>query len=227
MTRQMPDSANRRPLASRQRKVFQHMAASLAARRVPPNAISIASCVFGIAGGVTLIATSWSDDLWVRLCWLASAGLIQVRLLANMLDGMVAVESGQASPIGELYNEVPDRVSDSAILIGAGYAVGGFPVLGFVAAIIALFVAYIRAIGASIGAGQAFGGPMAKPHRMFIITVACVYCGLAPSTWQPSYGETGMGVVAGTLAVIIVGGGITALRRLLVIASTVRNQESR
>ena len=202
------------------------MAASLAARRVPPNAISVSSIVLGIAAGVALIATSWSDDLWIRICWLASAGLIQLRLLANMLDGMVAIESGRASPIGELYNEVPDRVSDSAILIGAGYAVGGLPVLGFVAAIIALFVAYIRAVGASVGAGQAFHGPMAKPHRMFIITLSCVYCGVAPNTWQPVDAEAGMGIVAGALAVITVGGGITAVRRLLFITSTVRNQDS-
>ncbi len=202
------------------------MAASLAARRVPPNAISVSSLVLGIAAGITLIATNWSDDLWIRLCWLASAGLIQLRLLANMLDGMVAIESGRASSIGEVYNEVPDRVSDSAILIGAGYALGGLPVLGYVAAIIALFVAYIRAIGASIGEGKAFHGPMAKPHRMFVIIVACVYCGISPSPWQPVDVEGGMGIVAGALAVITVGGGITAVRRLLFIASSVRNQDS-
>ena len=202
------------------------MAARLAAGRVPPNAISVSSIALGIAAGVALIATSWSDDLWIRICWLASAGLIQLRLLANMLDGMVASESDQDSPLGQLYNEVPDRVSDSAILIGAGYAVGGLPVLGYVAAIIALFVAYVRAIGASIGAGQAFHGPMAKPHRMFVITVACVYCGLSPSAWQPVDVEGGMGIVVWALAVIIVGGSITAVRRLLFIAATVRNQDS-
>ena len=226
MTRQASESVDRRPLASRQRRVFQRLAASLAARRVPPNAISVSSIVLGIAAGVALIATSRSDDLWIRIFWLASAGLIQLRLLANMLDGMVAIESDRASPIGELYNEVPDRVSDSAILIGLGYAVGGLPVLGYAAAIIALFVAYIRAMGASIGAGQAFHGPMAKPHRMFVISVACVYCGISPSTWQPVDVETGMGVAAGALAVITVGGSVTAVRRLLFIASTVRNQDS-
>ena len=202
------------------------MAASLAARGVPPNAISVSSLVLGIAAGVALIATNWSDDLGIRLCWLASAGLIQLRLLANMLDGMVAIDSGRASPIGELYNEVPDRVSDTAILIGAGYALGGLPVLGYVAAIIAISVAYIRAIGASIGAGNAFHGPMAKPHRMFIMIVVCVYCGIAPNTWQPVDVGTGMGIVTGALAVIIVGGGITAVRRLLFIASSVRKQDS-
>ena len=38
--------------------------------------------------------------------------------------------------MGELYNEVPDRVSDAATLIGLGHAAEGWPVLGFLAAIL-------------------------------------------------------------------------------------------
>ena len=44
------------------------------------------------------------------MLFLVAAVCVQLRLLANLLDGMVAVGSGQASRIGELYNEVPDRV---------------------------------------------------------------------------------------------------------------------
>ena len=42
---------------------------------------------------------------------LVGAGLILLRLLANMLDGMVADESGEGGPLGSLYNEIPDRIS--------------------------------------------------------------------------------------------------------------------
>ena len=38
----------------------------------------------------------------------------------------------------------------------------------------ALLVAYVRAIAASVGAGQIIIGPMAKPHRMFAVTVGCL-----------------------------------------------------
>ena len=62
-----------------------------------------------------------------------------------------AVESGIASPIGELHNEVADRVSDAAILIGAGYALGSVPELGFVTALLAVFLAYVRAQGKAVG----------------------------------------------------------------------------
>ena len=202
------------------------MAVMLASRHVSPNIISVTSVVFGIAACATLMMTSCTDGLWIRISWVASAVLIQLRLLANMLDGMVAIESNLCSTIGDLFNEVPDRISDSVILIGAGYAVGGSPALGFVAAIIALFVAYTRAIGASVGAGQAFHGPLAKPHRMFILTLACLYCGVCPKAWQPIVAESGFGITAGALLLIIVGGIVTALRRLIFITSTIRAQDS-
>ena len=79
---------------------------------------------------------------------------------------MVAVLREVASPVGELFNEVPDRVSDAATLIGFGYATGSNPVLGFVATIFAIFLAYMRAQGKVAGAHQEFCGPMAKQQRM-------------------------------------------------------------
>ena len=72
-----------------------------------------------IAAGPALGLTSVEYN---RLFWLIAALGAQLRLTANMLDGMVALVSARASKIGELYNEVRDRVSDAAVFIGAGYA---------------------------------------------------------------------------------------------------------
>ena len=101
--------------------------------------------ISGVAAGLALAATTLPG--WQRPAFVAAAVLMQLRLLANMLDGMVAVECQKASPVGELYNEVPDRVSDTAAFVGAGYAFGSHAVLGFVTALLALFIAYLRAEG--------------------------------------------------------------------------------
>src|SRR5439155_6616796 len=159
-----------RPIAVREWGVFRWLAGRLARGGVYPNAISIMGMVSGIAAGAALAATSPLSGLEQRLAWLAAGLFIQLRLLANMLDGMVAIECGKASPVGELYNEVPDRVSDAAILIGAGYAAGGDILLGSAAACVALFTAYVRAMGKAAGARNEFCGPMAKQQRMFVIT---------------------------------------------------------
>jgi phosphatidylglycerophosphate synthase len=149
--------------------------------------------------------------------------MIQLRLLANMLDGMVALEQGTASPLGALFNEVPDRISDAATLIGAGYAAGGCPVLGYVAACLAVFLAYLRVQGKVVGAPQEFCGPMAKPQRMFTLTVAAVYAGLAPRNWQPAFAVVpGASTLAVALALVLVGEVMTAGRRLRRIARALR-----
>jgi phosphatidylglycerophosphate synthase len=139
---------DRRPIASRDIGLFQDMAEWLAAKGVSPNAISFSSMFFGAAAGVALAATSYTEGWTTRILWIMSAAMIQLRLIANMLDGMVAIKSGKASPVGELYNEAPDRVSDAAIFVGAGYSVGGDVTLGFAAALLAVGVAYVRALGA-------------------------------------------------------------------------------
>jgi phosphatidylglycerophosphate synthase len=218
-------STERRPIAARNLTTAKRLSRWLAARGVSPNAISLASMVFGIASGAAFALTTWLPD-WSHFCWLAGALCVQLRLLMNMLDGMVAIETGAASRLGELYNEVPDRISDAATLIGLGYAAGSSPALGFIAACIAIFVAYIRAMGKAAGAPQAYCGPMAKPHRMFTVTLVALYCGLAPAfaqpTWTIKHIDQPVGLPVVGLLVIIVGCVITAARRLSRIGRALR-----
>ena len=206
-------AGDRRPIAARGLPAFQRIAAALAAKGVSPNAISVVGMLCCIVAGVLLALTPELSPGGQRAVWLAAAVLVQLRLQANLLDGMVAIQSGRASPVGQLYNEVPDRVSDAATFIGMGYAVASSPVLGYVATIVAVFTAYVRVQGKVAGAPQDFCGPMAKPHRMFVVTVAALYCGLTPAAWQPTW--RGWGVPALALLVIAAGGLLTAGRRLV------------
>jgi phosphatidylglycerophosphate synthase len=212
----------RRPIASRDRAFAKYLARWLVDRRVSPNVISVSGMFAGIAAGMAFALTP-APEL-TRWAYLAAALLMQLRLLANMLDGMVALQSGTGSPVGELYNEIPDRVSDAAILIGAGYATGSLPELGYVAACVALFVAYVRAQGKAAGAPQEFCGPMAKPQRMFVLTVAALFAGLTPSSWQSFWPVApSAGPIALALIVVIGGGVWTAARRLIRIAASLRS----
>ncbi len=172
---------DRRPIAARNLGIFQRLAPKLAHAGVSANSISVASAVMGIAAGASLVLTRFTPQPQVRALWLAGAALIQLRLIANLLDGMVAISSGKASAVGELFNELPDRISDAATLAGLGYAAGSLPVLGWVAAILALITAYVRTLGKSVGAGSDFSGPMAKQQRMFVVTICCVFCACTPN----------------------------------------------
>jgi phosphatidylglycerophosphate synthase len=165
-----------------------------------------------IVAGIALGATSIAD---CRILWIIAALGVQLRLTANMLDGMVALASGRASKLGELYNEVPDRISDAAVFIGAGFAWGGNIALGYIATILAVFTAYVRAAGKIAGAPNEFCGPMAKQHRMLVITMICLYSAVTPRSWQViTVRDSEIGLVTLGLAVIVIGCVITVLRRL-------------
>lgn len=208
----------RRPVATRELVPSRAVASWLAARGVSANSISVAGMVAGLGAGAAFALTTHLPE-HARVLWLAGAAGIQLRLLANMFDGMVAIETATTSRVGELYNEVPDRVSDTATLIGLGYAALSEPVLGYLAAVLAMFVSYVRAMGKAAGASHEFCGPMAKQHRMFVATVAAVWCAAVPLAWQ-TVGP--LGVPGWTLALVVAGCLVTAVRRLARISRALR-----
>jgi len=194
----MDKTANRRPLRSRSTRWAGVLTRALLRTPITPNAISLAGIAFAAAGaGAFLVAPA---NRWY---WLAGALGIQFRLLANLLDGLVAVEGGRHSPTGALFNEFPDRIEDSLLLIAAGYAAGQ-PLLGFGAALMAMATAYVRALGGAIGLPQDFSGPMAKQHRMAVLTLAAVLSAAFPQ--QP--------VMTIALALSCAGTAVTCVRRL-------------
>lgn len=218
------DPLDRRPIKTRSAGWARALAHALATRKISANFVSGVGMLFGIAAGVLLLATGEvSNPVALRLAAFAAAACIQLRLMCNMLDGMVAVETQTTSPVGALYNEIPDRISDACTLIGAGYALGGCAAMGYAAAVLAIFVAYVRAMGTTLGQPNDFCGPMAKPHRMFTITLFALYLALAPASWRVSWGPSGAwGMMAIGLLIVAAGSAWTALRRLRRLAAALR-----
>ena len=217
------EPTGRRPLKTREWPFFKNLAARLARGGATPNGISFASIVFGCCAGAALAATAHFGGWLLRACWLGAAVFIQMRLIANLLDGMVALEGRKGGPTGDLWNEAPDRISDAAIFIGAGYAAGSSPVLGFAAALVAVFVAYVRSLGASVGARQCFLGPQAKPQRMALTTGVCVLSAAVP-LYPTTIGEQPLPALALALWIVIAGGLFTAWRRMSFIADFLRKK---
>jgi phosphatidylglycerophosphate synthase len=215
--------ADRRPIAARQTAWAAWVTTRLVRAGCSPNGISVAGMVFCLLAGAALAGTTRVGPVWERVLFAAAAVLIQLRLLANLFDGMVAIESGRASAVGELYNDVPDRISDAATLIGLGYASGGWPEMGYVTAVLAVLTAYVRAVGKAAGAGSDFRGPMAKQQRMFLATVASGYMAVAPAAWQPAWGPGARwGLAAAILVIIALGSAWTSVRRARGIAAKLR-----
>jgi phosphatidylglycerophosphate synthase len=157
----------RRPLASRSARWAGFLSTAAVRAGFTADGISLLSLVFAGAGAAALLLVPRPWNL------LAAAACIQLRLLCNLLDGMVAIEGGRKSKVGALYNEVPDRVADSLFLVALGYTID-IAWLGWLAALAAAVTAYIRVLGGTLGLAQDFRGPQAKPHRMAVMTVGCL-----------------------------------------------------
>lgn len=198
----------RRVVASRSNRWIQLVAAKLAATRITPNQISSASVVFAllVPAGLLLLGGRAGAVL-------AIAG-VQLRLLANVLDGLVAVEGGKGSPVGALFNEFPDRIADSIILVAMGYAIA-WPSLGWLGALLAALTAYVRVFGGSLGQAQLFLGPMAKQHRMAVATAAFLGMALLPPGWASR-------LSLACLVVIVVGSALTCITRTRAICANLK-----
>lgn len=191
----MSEVANRRPLKSRETGWAAALARLLLKTRVTPNAVSVCGIAFAAAGAACFVrAPHWP------LLWLGGAMFVQLRLLANLMDGLVAVEGGRKSPTGALYNEFPDRIEDTLLLVAAGYG-AGVPIFGWAAAVLAIGTAYVRALGGAIGLPQDFCGPMAKQQRMALLTGGAVL-------------SLFVSAMPWVLCAIAAGAAFTCLRRL-------------
>jgi len=191
------------------------LAAWLARRGVRPNQVSYAGVGFALLAGTALVALPHVSSALQAALLVGAALAIQLRLLCNLLDGLLAVEGGLQSPTGGLYNDVPDRFADVLVIVAAGYAIawdwGG--ALGWAAAAAALLTAYVRVLGGALGARQHFLGPMAKPHRMAVLTAACLL-----SLVELGAAELEGRVLAVALFVVLAGSLATFTRRLRLVA---------
>lgn len=165
---------SRRELKTRNKAWAHRLAALIASANISPNQISIMSVVFAM---MALTAFAVAHSSLQPLLLIAAVAGIQLRLLANMMDGMVAIEFKKKSAVGDLYNEIPDRLADAVIILGAGLYCQSHDLamtLTWTNIFLATLTAYVRTLGASLGNSHKFLGPMAKQHRMALLTAAAL-----------------------------------------------------
>jgi len=71
-----------------------------------------------------------------------------------------------------------------------------------------MFTAYVRVLAGALAATQRFIGPMAKQHRMFVLTLAAVVSAIEAMAGLPA------DAMRVALGVIVIGAVVTAWRRI-------------
>jgi phosphatidylglycerophosphate synthase len=152
---------SRRPIAAAFRRTAGSATRLCVRWGIHPDAISYLSILAALAAAICFWRsgqTPWLLIVAPLFCYL--------RLWFNMLDGMVALAAGKASPRGEILNDLPDRVSDIVIFIGIAHSGLMNPFIGYWAAICAVLTAYVGIFGQAVGVQREFSGIMSKPWRM-------------------------------------------------------------
>ena len=211
--------ASRRPIADLFRRTAHSAVRACIRLDIHPDTISYLSIVASALAGVCF----WSSGAHAWLLILGPA-FCYLRLWFNMLDGMVALESGKASWRGEILNDLPDRASDVLIFVGVAHSGLGSPAGGYWVAIMALLTAYVGMFGQAVGVQREFSGLMSKPWRMVTLHIgAWVGLGFLLIGAEVS-SAAGLTVIDWTCLVIILGCVQTITVRLKRIFAALRNK---
>jgi phosphatidylglycerophosphate synthase len=147
------------------------------------------------------------------LYWVLPIGAF-LRTACNALDGMVARGLTVSSSMGEVYNEVYDRISDALIFFCVGLTGHGRIELAFVATICILINSYLGIIGKASGGSRIYAGLVGKADRMILLGIVGI---ISFFKYNVNYWNV-------VLIVIIAGTCIAMIQRISLIAKDLKNE---
>ena len=153
-----------KPASQRLLRPIEH---ALVARHVRADTLTLAAIPVAAVGGLALALSDGGPALLIVVPIAAA-----VRLVLNLLDGQVARRSGTSHAVGEVANELGDRVGDVLFLGGLAFVGAVGPLLAGAAVVAALLASYAGLASRAAGGPRQYGGVMSKPGRMATVSVA-------------------------------------------------------
>lgn len=154
----------------------------LAGWGVTANQVTVAAALVSAGLGVWLCMEPQRPRLFLLLpLWMF------LRMAFNAVDGMLARECGQKSPLGAYLNELTDVVSDSLLYLPFAF----LPHFGGLAVGVVIVLAVISEMAGTVavatGASRRYDGPLGKSDRAFVFGLLglAIGLGLRPQPWTP------------------------------------------
>lgn len=160
-------------LKPRFQALLRPLVRQLAATGVTANSVTLLAMLISCGLGAWLLLAGDSHFFVLLPLWMF------LRMALNAIDGMLAREFGQKSPLGAYLNELTDVVSDAALYLPfVAVAPFGWASVGSVIFLSALSE-MTGALGPMIGADRRYDGPMGKSDRAFVFGCLGLWLGLA------------------------------------------------
>jgi CDP-diacylglycerol--glycerol-3-phosphate 3-phosphatidyltransferase len=169
-------------LKPRFQALLRPLVARLHAAGATANGVTLAACALSVALGLALCAYGPSYPL----LFLLLPAFLVVRMALNAIDGMLAREHGQQTPLGAYLNELTDVVADAALALPFAF----LPHFGALEVGVFVFLAALSemtgTVGPMVGASRRYDGPLGKSDRAFALggLGLAVGFGLPPAPWQ-------------------------------------------
>jgi CDP-diacylglycerol--glycerol-3-phosphate 3-phosphatidyltransferase len=144
-------------------RLLRPLAGALAARGATANGITAAALALSAAEGAAIVLTGGAA--WTLLLL---PPVLFLRMALNALDGMLAREFAQASPLGAYLNEIGDVLGDALLYLPLALLpqTGAWTVIAFVLA--GWMNEFAGVLAWAVGGERRYDGPMGKSDRAFV-----------------------------------------------------------
>jgi CDP-diacylglycerol--glycerol-3-phosphate 3-phosphatidyltransferase len=147
----------------------------LARAGVSPDQVTLAAVPVAVVGGGCLLLSPAAPVLL-----LAVPLLVGLRLVLNLIDGNMARRTGRTHARGELYNELGDRLGDTALLAPVAFLPGAQPQVVLLGVLGGVLASYTGLTAKAAGGDRIYRGVLSKPGRMALLSACSVWAFVAP-----------------------------------------------
>lgn len=180
----------------------------LARAGVTPDQITLAAIPVAVVGGACLLLSASAPILLI-----AVPLLVGIRLVLNLIDGSMARRTGRTHARGELYNELGDRLADTAFLAPVAFLPGAQPQVVLLGVLGGVLASYVGITAKAAGGDRIYRGVLSKPGRMALLGLCSVWAFVAGPDATVPWSVFGPVLLAGT-ALTLVERIVVAVRRL-------------
>ncbi|MDG4554958.1 MAG: CDP-alcohol phosphatidyltransferase family protein [Candidatus Competibacter sp.] len=160
-------------------KLLRPVARWLHGRGVSANQVTVAALLLSLATGGVLCG--WPAPT----TWLLVPPVLLLRMALNALDGMLARDFQQPTPLGAILNELGDVLADIGLYLPLALVPGAPAALVVAFVLLALLSEFSGVLAVQIGSGRRYDGPLGKSDRALLFGGIAVLLGLglSPGLW--------------------------------------------
>src|SRR5262249_34239620 len=139
---------------------------------VTANQVTIAALLLSLTAGHVIHFQHGGRSL------LLLPAVLFVRMALNAMDGMLAREHNQKTPLGAILNELGDVVADIGLYFPLAFVPEFDPWLVTAVVMLSVLTEMTGVIGVQIGASRRYDGPLGKSDRAFVFGLLGLLLGL-------------------------------------------------